>query len=32
MNGFFDGILKALGFIAVGILVFYLVVFLTGWF
>lgn len=32
MNGFLYGILKAVGFIVLGILAFYLVVFLTGWF
>lgn len=31
MNGFLNGIMKAVGFIVVGILAFYLVVFLTGW-
>ncbi len=32
MNGFLNAILKAVAFIVVGILAFYLVVFFTGWF
>lgn len=32
MKSFVNGVLKAVGFIVVGILAFYLVVFLTGWF
>ena len=32
MKGFFYGILKAIGFIVLGLLAFYLLVFVTGWF
>lgn len=31
MKGFVNSIMKAFGLIAVGILVFYMVVFITGW-
>lgn len=32
MKGFFNGVLKAIGFIVMGLLAFYLLVFVTGWF
>ncbi len=32
MKGIFNGVLKAIGFIVMGLLAFYLLVFVTGWF
>lgn len=32
MKGILNGVLKAIGFIVMGLLAFYLLVFVTGWF
>lgn len=32
MKGLINGVLKAIGYIMIGILAFYLLIFITGWF